>query len=705
MSSPVVLGVDFGTSHTVAVLRPAGGAASPLLFDGSPLLPSAVYAEGPGTLLAGRDAVHSARLRPERFEPNPKRRVDDGTVLLGDVEFEVPRLFAAVLGRVREEAERVAGARPNRTVVTHPAAWGPVRRLTLSDACELAGLGPVTFVPEPVAAARYFAQRPGAALTAGETVAVYDFGGGTFDASVVAATPTGFEVLAVDGSGELGGVDIDHALTLHIGRRFAGDERWSALMNPTDATGRRQLRQFLDDVRGAKERLSRQSSVDLLVPVLEVDTHLTRPELDALTGPLLGKAVRLTEAVIRSADVPRERLTGVFLVGGASRMPLTATTLHRGLGIAPTVLDQPELVVATGATLDSTPAPAPAPAPAPQPPRPAPAWPTAPPPANPPPPPAPTALKSLHWLQFALLSAQCLAGLVMALIEPPPTYVLVITILAVPTALALAVMTAVNAVRIDRGAVGTRRSVTITQTAVICFTGLEAAFIIAAGVPNFPVIRALLCGLLVVAGVTLGLSQLEPASPSSALRGLRDTLVLQLALLSAVGVVVVVWWADLLAANSSTGAIGHSPTGTGLLAAERASDGMGADLLVAALFTLAVFTMPAVLVANLRTWATIGEPERRQRLRSFEWAWVAIAVLYSIPWLYSGRHRLLPIEPVIDGDIFAAVAEDGSGFGVADRFNELALWLAVIAAVPAVLVIVRLTRLPGVRETRSPPLR
>ncbi|HEY1174868.1 MAG TPA: Hsp70 family protein, partial [Phytomonospora sp.] len=88
-----VLGVDFGTSHTVAVFRRDDGTPSPLLFDGSPLLPSAVCAEPDGTLLTGRDAVHSARLRPERFEPNPKRRVDDGSVLLGDTEIPVTALF------------------------------------------------------------------------------------------------------------------------------------------------------------------------------------------------------------------------------------------------------------------------------------------------------------------------------------------------------------------------------------------------------------------------------------------------------------------------------------------------------------------------------------------------------------------------------------------------------------------------------------
>src|SRR6185295_17672803 len=87
------LGVDFGTSNTVAVARWPDGRARPILIDGSPLLPSAVYAEPDGQLLAGRDAVHNARLDPARFDPNPKRRVDDRLVLLGDREVEVAELI------------------------------------------------------------------------------------------------------------------------------------------------------------------------------------------------------------------------------------------------------------------------------------------------------------------------------------------------------------------------------------------------------------------------------------------------------------------------------------------------------------------------------------------------------------------------------------------------------------------------------------
>src|SRR2546421_12803211 len=107
--SGFALGVDFGTSNTVAVLRWPDGRARSLLVDGSPLLPSAVYADPGGSLLVGKDAIHSARLDPARFEPNPKRRIDDPSGLLGGRELPGVDLGGAVLLPVREEARRAAG--------------------------------------------------------------------------------------------------------------------------------------------------------------------------------------------------------------------------------------------------------------------------------------------------------------------------------------------------------------------------------------------------------------------------------------------------------------------------------------------------------------------------------------------------------------------------------------------------------------------
>jgi molecular chaperone DnaK len=340
------LGVDFGTSNTVAVARWPDGRARPILVDGSPLLPSAVYAEPGGSLAVGRDAVHSARLDPARFEPNPKRRIDDGLVLLGEHEIPVVDLIAAVLARVAEEWHRAVGpVRPDVTL-TCPATWGAARRTLLAEAAARAGLEGARLVAEPVAAATYFAEVLGRDVPIGSVVVVHDFGAGTFDASVVARTAEGFEVMAVDGRDDIGGLDVDAAIVDYL-----RTDAWQRLMAPGTVEERRAQRQLWDDVRIAKERLSRAQAADFVVPLLDTEAHLTRDELERVARSVLDQTVQITKGLLNWAELPPGRLAGVFLVGGASRIPLVATLLHRELGEAPVVIEQPELVVAEGSIL------------------------------------------------------------------------------------------------------------------------------------------------------------------------------------------------------------------------------------------------------------------------------------------------------------------------------------------------------------------
>ncbi|HEV7713811.1 MAG TPA: Hsp70 family protein [Asanoa sp.] len=366
MSRGAALGVDFGTSHTVAVVRWPDGRVRPLLVDGSPLLPSAVYAPpGDAPLVVGRDAVHSSRLDPARFEPNPKRHVDDGSVLLGERDVPLGDLIAAVLSRLAEEWRRTIGDlttgevtadTPPTLTLTCPATWGATRRELLSGAAAKAGLGNGRLVAEPVAAATYFAEVLGRDVPIGSAVVVHDFGAGTFDASVVVRRSDGFEVLAVDGRADLGGLDVDAALVEHLAATYAPahPEAWERLRAPATVEDRRAKRQLWDDVRVAKERLSRSPSADLVIPICDVEAHLTRAELERVATPILARTVQVTKSVIEAAALPAGNRAGVFLVGGSSRIPLLATLLHRELGEPPVVIEQPELVVAEGSVLAST---------------------------------------------------------------------------------------------------------------------------------------------------------------------------------------------------------------------------------------------------------------------------------------------------------------------------------------------------------------
>jgi molecular chaperone DnaK (HSP70) len=190
------LGIDLGTSTTVAVLD-GPSSTRPLLFDASPLLSSAVFAGSGPDLLTGLDAERAAIAQPAGLEANPKRRIDDGTIWLGERDYPVAEVLAAILRRVGAEARRVAGVPIAEMVLTHPAAWGRTRLSLLADAAARAGLGEPGMVPEPVVAAAYFATVRD--LAAGQCVVVYDLGAGTFDVSVVRRAADGFEVVVADG--------------------------------------------------------------------------------------------------------------------------------------------------------------------------------------------------------------------------------------------------------------------------------------------------------------------------------------------------------------------------------------------------------------------------------------------------------------------------------------------------------------------------
>jgi molecular chaperone DnaK (HSP70) len=340
------LGIDFGTSNTVAMLRAPDGRARPALFDGSPLLPSAVHVGADGGTLVGRDAERAGRADPAGFEPNPKRRVDDGRVLLAGREIAVPTLIAAVLARVAAEAVRQVGPALDLRM-TYPAGWGERRRAVLLEAVRRAGLPAPRLVAEPVAAAAYYTAVLGSTVPVGRALAIYDLGGGTFDAAVVRRTVTGFEVLADGGLSTVGGLDFDQAVVEHLARTHFAVAR-ATYGDPGGEAGWRLRALLYDEVRAAKETLSRAARADVRVPELDLRAHLTRDELERLVRPYLLRTVRCLAATIAAARLAPAELAGIFLVGGSSRIPLAAHLVHTELGVVPTTLEQPETVVAEG---------------------------------------------------------------------------------------------------------------------------------------------------------------------------------------------------------------------------------------------------------------------------------------------------------------------------------------------------------------------
>ncbi|MGW4522748.1 Hsp70 family protein [Amycolatopsis sp. NPDC004378] len=348
-----ILSVDLGTSNTVAVLSAHGMPPRVVEVDGSANMPSAVFATEEGTIMVGRDAERRARLDPTRFEPNPKRRIDEQTLLLGTDVVPVTDALAAILRRVLEETSRqLGGEQPDEVRLTHPAQWGQTRRNVLMSAARLAGMDRnILLVPEPVAAAAHFASFPGKSLAPGQALAVYDLGAGTFDVAVVGATQNGFTVLAEDGLPDLGGLDVDQALMVHVGREVSHSDpqRWQRLLRPESTADRRTRRALQEDVKAAKEALSRHPQTEVPMPEPFKDVLVTRGELEGLVRPAMLRSVELLSRTLRSSGLAPDRLAGIYLVGGSSRLPLVGTMIAEKLGVVPGSLDQPETAVALGA--------------------------------------------------------------------------------------------------------------------------------------------------------------------------------------------------------------------------------------------------------------------------------------------------------------------------------------------------------------------
>jgi actin-like ATPase involved in cell morphogenesis len=349
--SPWDLGIDFGTSYTVAAVARDGNVTTvDVESNGRSRLPSSVFLSLDGQILVGTAAQHQAVFAPERYEPTPKRVLGEGELFLGDRLIAVSELAAAVLRRVYTEACRQQGeTAPAAVRITHPADWNESRKSILREAVEKAGMPDYELMTEPVAAAVRISL---AGTQPGQTIAVYDFGGGTFDAAVLLRTSDGFEIAGPPaGRDPLGGEDIDVRIVNYLGEVLADEypEDWPKLLDPPDVSWRHKASDLREEVQRAKETLSEVTVCQLWVPGIERDVQLTRDELEDLIVTDIDATVDCLQRALDDANVKAKDLAGIYLVGGSSRIPLVGTTIYRRLDVMPSVQDNPKSVVALGA--------------------------------------------------------------------------------------------------------------------------------------------------------------------------------------------------------------------------------------------------------------------------------------------------------------------------------------------------------------------
>jgi YVTN family beta-propeller protein len=342
------LGVDLGTTFVAAALAVDGRVEMFTLGDRTVVTPAVVYLREDGTLVCGDVAARRAMSEPDQVGREFKRRLGDPTpVMLGGVPHPVTSLLGALLDDVITRVTETQGAKPESVVLTHPANWGPYRRELFDEVPDVAGLNAPRTVTEPeAAAAHYAASRQ---LSDGEIIAVYDLGGGTFDATVLRKHAGGIEILGTpEGIERLGGIDFDESILSHINYSTGGALTELDMSDPQTGIALARLRQ---DCVLAKEALSvdTEATIPVFLPNRHFEVRLTRPEFEDMIRAPIESTIDALGRTLRGAQVDPNQLSAVLLVGGSSRIPLVSQMISEALG-RPTVVDaHPKYAVALGA--------------------------------------------------------------------------------------------------------------------------------------------------------------------------------------------------------------------------------------------------------------------------------------------------------------------------------------------------------------------
>jgi molecular chaperone DnaK len=353
------LGIDVGTTYTAAALcrAEAGRRALPEvipLSSRSTAVSSVVYLGDDGHVVVGEAAERRTVTNPERVVREFKRRIgDDVPMIIDGVPHSAPQITAMVIRWVVNRVTEREGGAAAGIVITHPASWGAYKIQAVADALRAAEVSDVTFRSEPEAAAASYASQE--RVEVGSTIAVYDFGGGTFDAAVVRkSSTTTFSVLGTpQGIEQLGGVDFDDAIFDHVVSAIPAVRQLDP-EDPATLTATAALRRQCTE---AKEALSVDTEVTIpvLAPGIQAQVRLVRAEFEDMIRSQVTETVEALRQALRSADVSPDDLDAVLLVGGSSRVPLVAQLVSAELGHPVAVDADPKAAIALGAALSALP--------------------------------------------------------------------------------------------------------------------------------------------------------------------------------------------------------------------------------------------------------------------------------------------------------------------------------------------------------------
>ncbi|HMG42415.1 MAG TPA: Hsp70 family protein [Acidimicrobiales bacterium] len=344
------LGIDLGTTYTAAARWQDGRATIARLGSHAAPIPSVVLLREDGEVITGEAAERRSLIEPQRVAREFKRRIGDPTPMFLDGKPHAPeKLMATLLRWVVDRVAADEGGRADGIAVSHPANWGEYKKDLLREAIRLADLPDATLVTEPEAAAIHYASQE--RIEPGSVIAVYDLGGGTFDAAVLRRTGVGWEILGQpEGIERLGGVDFDAAVLAHVAKTIG--PAYDAL-DPEDPPVLAAAARLRQECVSAKEALTgdTDTSIPVLLPSVQTDVRLNRGEFEAMIRPAVNNSIAALERALRAAGVTADEVGSILLVGGSSRIPLVGELVSSTLG-RPVAIDvHPKHGVALGAAI------------------------------------------------------------------------------------------------------------------------------------------------------------------------------------------------------------------------------------------------------------------------------------------------------------------------------------------------------------------
>jgi len=345
-----VIGIDLGTTFSAVSVMEGG---KPIIIpnsEGERTTPSVVAITQDGERLVGRVAKNQAVSNPEHTVRSIKRHMgEDYKVKMWGKEYSPQEVSAMILQKLKADAESYLGQKVTKAVITVPAYFEDSQRQATKDAGKIAGLEVLRIINEPTAASLAYG------LDKGEdhVILVFDFGGGTFDVSVLELGDGVFEVKATNGDNYLGGDDIDELIIDHLAEEF---KKANGIDLREDKTSNQRLK---DAAEKAKIELSSKLKTTINLPFITADgsgpkhlnTELTRAKFEQLIAPILKRLEGPTKAALKDAGLDAEKINKIIFVGGSTRIPAVENLVKKLTGKEGDKSVNPDEAVSLGAAI------------------------------------------------------------------------------------------------------------------------------------------------------------------------------------------------------------------------------------------------------------------------------------------------------------------------------------------------------------------